>query len=832
MSPLFLLRWSLRDLRRKWLQVAAVALVIAVGTGLFASLSGTATWRRVSNDASFAAAGMYDLRVRSTEGLDAAQGSMLAVLDGLADRTVVVDAEERIVVGTQVDASTPTQTILVPGRVIGLDLDDAGPAMTRPIVGDGSGRDLVEGDDGLPSVVLERNFAEFYGLEAGARVRLGGTAEQVDVVGVAMAPEYFYVSDEEGGFFAEANFAALFCSLATAQRLTGREGRVNDLVIDLRDDVDMEAARDEIQQLFDASSVGLGVTVMTRDDDTTYRLLYDDIDSDQRFWNVFAVLILGGAALGAFNLSTRMVEAQRRELGIGMALGATRRQLAVRPMLVGLETAMASVVLGIGVGALAVALIRPVYVEVLPMPVWITDFQWRPFAQSAALGFAIPLVATAWPVWRSVRTTPVEAIATMHRNSRSGLSRWLRRVPWPHSAFRRMPVGNVLRTPRRTLLTALGLGATIATLVAILGMIDSYAGTMFRNESEVLGEHPDRVVVALRDLVDEDGDVVSGVRGQQSVGEVSPVLQVGARLAPSGTDTGTGDAGAADDGGSVDESAGFDVVLEALDLGGGVWHPTVTGDPGAPGVVIAQSAADDLGVSVGDTVALTHPVRTVTGFSTVTSEIEVVGIHPSPFRFSAYVDRSLLAAFGAGGLANELFVVPAEGSTVSDVQRDLFALDGVGSAVPASASIDILRDSLSEFTGIFRVIEAFMLLLALAMAYNTTSINADERARERATLFAFGLPVRRIVMLEVGEGLLYGLLGTAAGLAAGERITNWLMSSVWRATMPDLSLDTIISGSTVLTAVVLGVAAVAIAPLLTLRRLRRMDVPSTLRVVE
>lgn len=41
-----------------------------------------------------------------------------------------------------------------------------------------------------------------------------------------------------------------------------------------------------------------------------------------------------------------------------------------------------------------------------------------------------------------------------------------------------------------------------------------------------------------------------------------------------------------------------------------------------------------------------------------------------------------------------------------------------------------------------------------------------------------------------------------------------------------------LSGGTVLAAVLLGAGAVAVAPLFTLRRLRRMDVPSTLRVVE
>ena len=45
-------------------------------------------------------------------------------------------------------------------------------------------------------------------------------------------------------------------------------------------------------------------------------------------------------------------------------------------------------------------------------------------------------------------------------------------------------------------------------------------------------------------------------------------------------------------------------------------------------------------------------------------------------------------------------------------------------------------------------------------------------------------------------------------------------------------LDVAISTGTLATAFVLGVIAVAAAPLLTIRRLRRMDIPGTLRVVE
>jgi putative ABC transport system permease protein len=63
-------------------------------------------------------------------------------------------------------------------------------------------------------------------------------------------------------------------------------------------------------------------------------------------------------------------------------------------------------------------------------------------------------------------------------------------------------------------------------------------------------------------------------------------------------------------------------------------------------------------------------------------------------------------------------------------------------------------------------------------------------------------------------------------------LNRWIISSTWSTTMPDVGLDIVVSASTVLTAVALGVIAVAVAPLLTIRRLRRMDIPGTLRVVE
>ena len=46
------LRWALMDARARWVQVAGIALMIVIGSGMYASLTSVTQWRIASNDAS------------------------------------------------------------------------------------------------------------------------------------------------------------------------------------------------------------------------------------------------------------------------------------------------------------------------------------------------------------------------------------------------------------------------------------------------------------------------------------------------------------------------------------------------------------------------------------------------------------------------------------------------------------------------------------------------------------------------------------------------------------------------------------------------------------
>ena len=111
-------------------------------------------------------------------------------------------------------------------------------------------------------------------------------------------------------------------------------------------------------------------------------------------------------------------------------------------------------------------------------------------------------------MWRALRVEPIEAIRTGHLAARSSrLTGWTGRLRIPGSTMTQMPVRNVLRTPRRTALTAIGVAAAITALVAVLGMLDSFGRTLDQGRDEFTRGDADRVVIR----ANSDAAIVSGL---------------------------------------------------------------------------------------------------------------------------------------------------------------------------------------------------------------------------------------------------------------------------------------------------------------------------------
>jgi putative ABC transport system permease protein len=806
------MRWSWRDLKERWLQVMAVALIIALGTGIYAGLGASKPWRQNSYDQSYALLHMYDLRIKLTQGSYADVKTFLAAVHSIPHAAWIDVIEPRLLLPTLVDASTDHKTVLTPGVLIGVDVQDGGPHVNG--IYSKTGRGLTPDDAGQNVAVLDYSFAHYYHLPASGGITISGNT-RLHYVGSGVSPEFFTVVDQNGNLALAGSYAPVFTSLQTAQAVSDHPNMANDFVVTVTPAADLNAIRPEIVSAVTAALPGSSVSLESRADNPAYTGFYNDINNDQRTYTVLALLFLAGAAFGAFNLAGRMVEAQRRQIGIGMALGVPPRLIAIRPLLVGAQIAVLGGLFGVGVGFLLSRGFASIMRTFFPLPVWDTPFEVGIFLKAETLGIALPFVATAYPVWRAVRVMPVDAIKTGYLVEKGGGAFVLvSHLPIPGKSFTQMPFRNLLRSPRRSMLTTLGLGIAIATLVAGFGLFDTMSATSNKTKKEVLQNHPQRMIAYLDDFYPADSAEVTAITRSPLLSMTEPGLML--------------------QGAMIHRSTRLDASIELLDLNSPLWKPTLqTGShhSDVPGILISQRAAQDLAVKVGDTITLEHPsLQGQSGFHAVQSEVQVIGIHGNPARSSVYMDIHQASALSMDNLINEVQMLPAAGVTPDSVQRAMLQQPGVAYVIAVSDTTKALQSIIGQLTQVGVLVNGIILLMVFLIAFNSTSINVDERAREIATMFAFGLRIRTVIRMAMLENLITGALATLVGIGLGLlMLHSVVLNSI---ALPELGLTLAVAPRTFLLAGVFGIGVVALTPMFNIRKMLRMDIPSTLRVME
>jgi putative ABC transport system permease protein len=805
------LRWSWRDLRKRPAQVGAIAAIIALGAGIYAGLGSTSVWRRESLDATFARSAAHDVKVSLVPGTSIEPARLDAAIRA-AGGGGIRQVETRLVLPAPVSVRHRGTTIVAAGELVGVDVErrhhvDRWTAS--------AGRDLSAADRDVPIGLLDEHFAREHDLPTTGELLVGGDVE-LAYVGTVLSPEYLNPNVTSGeAIHGAATRAVVFAPLATVQEVAGLPGRVNDAVIRAERGTNVERLAASLRRELAVSLPDTAVTVTTRQSEPLVRALYDEIDSEQQIFDVFAYLVLAGAGFAAFNLTRRVVEAQRRDIGIAMALGLSPSRIAIRTMFLAAEITAVGMALGVLVGWIIGEFVLSVITRYAPLPVLETPFQGGLFAEAALLALIVPMAAAAYPVWRAVQVSPIDTLVPPHlRGGRHRLTNLLRHLRLPGTITMQAPLRRTLRAPMRSLLTILALGFVIAPLLAAFGTTDSATATIDAGQRLLVGSGGDRLLVDLSTFQPASSPTVSAIEGASGVRRAEAGINIGGYVSHDGTRLG--------------------VSLSMVDLDSAFAAPASIAGRDVPpgGIVLSAKAADDLHVRTGQTVLLRHPQRVGAGYRFVETRVPVTAVHRSPYRFVAYMDLSDAGLMGLTGLVNTVKVEPRDGVSIQRTQAQLMTIPGVASVLRASTLSNTMRDLLADVQNLFILLQVIIAALALLIAFNTSNLAVEERARENATMFAFGIPLKRIVGMGVAESVALAAVGVAVGLALGVAVLEWVLTTVFPAAIPDLAVLRETTTQSYLVTIGIGLFAAAAAPLFNVRKLRRMSIPDTIRYVE
>ena len=710
-----------RDLGRHRAQFIAIAVTMFLGVTIFA-----ATYDSFRNlQASYAAT--------ATEFRFANLTVVGGDVDLFAAEAATVDGVASVELRASLDVPFQVGDAKLLGRMIGLP-SDSQPAVNQVEVLSGGYFD----EAGPVGVLVEKHMADHFQLVPGDTMQVLVEADwrQVTVAGTVSSPEYIWPArDRQELLTTPDNFGVVFAP----------EPFVVELGIVPNEALIYYTSGEEDAQLSEeltAFALERGATnVYTRSEQASNAALEEDLRGFEEMAIFFPMLFLSAAAMAAYVMISRLVHAQRPQIGVLLANGFTRGQVMRHYLGFGFVPGLAGAIPGALAGVLLARVITGMYTGMLAIPLTLIQFYPVTLAGAIAFGLGASGLAALAPAVLASRVAPAEAMRGETPTGGGRRSVFERLVPPLRSApvGWRMALRGVGRNRRRTAYTIVGVVLSLMLVLVSWGMIDTVRHLLDRQFIEIQQE--DATVYFAAPAGAEQVAALTDVPGVESA---EAVLTVPASLASEGST--------------------YSTSLSILEDGTSM-HRFAVGNTFGPlpggGVVLGSAARDLLGVVEGGMVTITVP-------DIGSLQTEIVAFVDEPLGTVAYMARSHAEALvGVPLPVTAALVSYAPDGDAAAVRTALSARPDIAAFEDSNALYDVVQSYMVLFYGFVGVMLVFGAAMAFALIFNAMSVNIAERTREVATLLAVGKDRRSISRYITAENMLVVLLGIPLGLVVG-----------------------------------------------------------------
>ena len=804
-------RFALRGLLGRKLRTALTALAIVLGVAM---ISGTfvltdsidQAFDRIFTDirkgSNAVISGKSAFEISEGSGVteptfDEALLDDVRALSGVAEAEAGVDSEAAQLIGDDGKA-----VVYGGAPNLGFSIAD-GDSRFNPLT-------LLEGSwPGPNEVVVDKETAGKEDFEVGETigVQAEGPVERLRVSGIAQFSSGLTI----GG----ATLAGF--DLPTAQRLFGKEGRLDEIAVAAKPDVTETQLAREIEEILPPGTQVRTAGAQAQAD-------AQETDEFISFLRGF-LLAFGGVALfvGAFVIanSLSITIAQRtRELATLRMLGASRRQVLGSIIVESLVVGVVASAIGLFLGLLLAEGLFWLFDAVgFTLPNTGLVFLARTVIWALAVGILVTLFASLRPAIRATRVPPVAAVregatlppgrfarfrgmgaalmaaagfaALAYGIFKSGLgttqvliwmglgtlliflgvalfsSRVVRPLAhllgWPATriggAAGSLARDNARRNPQRTASTAAALmiGLALVTLVATLaaGIVASFRGAV---NDLFTGDYAITALNNFSPIPTDAAEAAAKAPGVTAVGNV----RTGEALR-------NGDAGFIT---AVDPG-----MREVIRLDWKEGSQDVISSLGDDGAFIDESWADDNDLQVGSPIEVTFPNGN-------TRQFVVEGIFDPPTGGSPFAGVTISSAVWDAEVPqprNIYSFLKMEGGDTKVNQANLdAALADFPNAKAATREkfIDDQISGLSSVLNILYVLLALSIVVSLFGIVNTLVLTVFERTREIGMLRAIGMTRRQVRRMIRHESVITALIGAAIGIVLGIVLAALLIARV------------------------------------------------------
>ena len=781
-------RKMVRDLWHLRGQAIATAIVVACGVATFVSMRSTYESLLSSRDSYYSLYRFADVF-----------GSLKRAPESVAAEIAAVPgvAQVQTRVASVVTLDLPGLVEPAQGRLVSVaeNIDD--PLNDLFLI---RGRQLERGAD---EVIISGAFADANSLNPGDTLRavMNGRLRQLEIVGVALSPEYIYEIRPGDIFPDNRRFGVLWMNRRSVAAVFQMDNAFNDLTLTLAPEGSEGSVIEAVDRIL-APYGGFGA--YGRSDQTSHRFVSNELDELRVFGTFLPAIFLGVTAFLLHLVLSRLINVEREQIGLLKAFGYSNRDVGLHYLKLAVAAIIGGIVLGILLGAWIGTAMNSLYGEYFHFPIVEFTISLSVILWSFVISIGAAAVGAASAVRRAVALPPAEAMRPEPPASfkagfleSSGVKNLL-------SAEWRIIARNLARHPVKALLSAFGISLSIGLLFvgfyffdAIFRILDVQFQQIQREDAEVtfIEPRPGRVQMDLARI--------PGVGRVETYRVVPAILRFGShsrRTAVMGLSN------------SAELRRVVDKDLNVLRLP-------------PEGVVLGRTIADSLGVSQGDiiTIEITEGARPVREAVVTQVVDELLGL-------GTYMEISALNRFMREGDTVSGAYLQVDKDREAGLYSRLKSMPGVAGVSLPDAAEASFNDTIARTIGTMSfLLVGFACVIAFGVVYNGARIALAERGRELASLRVLGFTRREIGKMLLGEQAVLTLLAIPMGWAVG-LLTAWSVTRMVDAEIVRLPL--IVSARTFMASAFIVAGAAVISGLLVAWRIRHMDLIAVLKTRE
>lgn len=632
----------------------------------------------------------------------------------------------------------------VTGKILSLP-EFGAPRLNVPLVR--VGRLPAPGADS--EVAISEDFAAAHGFGPGDRIVavIKGHRKRLDIVGIALSPEFMYAIPPGALFPDYLRYGILWMNRKALATAFDMDGAFNDVSFSLQRGASARGLIERVDLVLERYG-GLGA--YAREDQFSHRFITEELRGLETMATIFPVIFLGVAAFLLNVVISRLVANEREQIGTLKAFGYTTWQVGLHYTKLVLAITACGLLAGIALGLWFAKALAGIYQVFYSFPFLHFELDPLILLQAVLVTAVAALAGTVFAVRRAAALPPAEAMrpepppvyrATMLE--RLGLQR---RLAEPS----RMIVRHIARKPFKAVLTMLGIAAASGILMvtnfqrdAIGWMLSVQYGLSSREDLTVMFTDPTprRALYSLRDI-----EGVVHVEGFRSVPARLVYGHRSQRLSVDGLEPGA-------------------ELLRVLDAD---LRPV---DIPAEGVVLTEYLAREiLHIEPGQALTLE-----VLEGSRPVLQVPVVGTTRQYLGINAYMRREALNRLMGEGPAISGARLAVDNERQVDIYRDLRRMPRVAGTVIRDTSIEQFNEMMEETILYFSFITALLGgFIAFGVVYNSARIALSERSRELASLRVLGFTRGEVGYILLGEIGLLTLAAIPLGFLFGYSLSGYL----------------------------------------------------------